>query len=120
MINNFIISSSYAQEAPASNQSQVTLGSFVPLILIFMVFYLLIIRPQNKKLKEHQEMVNNLKINTKVVTTSGIIGVIREIDTKNNQVDIEIAPNITVKMLKSYVAELKDVTEKKDNKKIKN
>lgn len=120
MIENIIISSSYAQEAQASNKSQVTLGSFVPLILIFVVFYLLIIRPQNKKLKEHQEMVNNLKINTKVITTSGIIGVIKEIDNKNNQVDVEIAPNVIVKMLKNYVGELKDVVEKKDNKKNKN
>jgi preprotein translocase subunit YajC len=86
----------------------------VPLILIFGVFYLLIIRPQNKKSKEHQEMVNNLKIGTKVITSSGIIGVVKEIDNKENQVEVEISQGVIVKMLRNSVSQLAE--NKIDNK----
>lgn len=115
MNENIFIKSAQAQETNgvASSNQSLSAGSFIPLILIFVVFYFLIIRPQNKKIKEHQEFVNNLKIGSKVITNSGIIGVIREIDKKTNQIDIEIAPNIIVKMLKNYVTEF---SEKKDDK----
>ncbi|GDX35513.1 hypothetical protein LBMAG18_00240 [Alphaproteobacteria bacterium] len=117
MIESIFIKSSQAQETvgTVSNNQSLTAGSFIPLILIFVVFYFLIIRPQNKKIKEHQEFVNNLKIGSKVITNSGIIGVIREIDKKTNIIDIEIAPNIIVKMLKNYVTEFSEKKDEKEN-----
>ena len=114
MLESLIIQPAFAQDTPAKAPSQITLGRFVPLILIFGVFYLLIIRPQNKKLKEHQEMVNNLKIGTKVITSSGIIGVVKEIDNKENQVEVEISQGVIVKMLRNSVSQL--VENKIDNK----
>jgi preprotein translocase subunit YajC len=117
MIENIIINSAYAQDASGSvsSKSAMSAGSFIPLILIFIVFYFLIIRPQNKKIKEHQEFVNNLKIGTKVVTNGGILGVIRDIDKKTNQVEIEIANNVSVKILRNYVSQFVESIDNTDN-----
>ncbi|MFM7621010.1 MAG: preprotein translocase subunit YajC [Alphaproteobacteria bacterium] len=117
MIENILIKSANAQEVITSSasKSSMSAGSFVPLILIFVVFYFLIIRPQNKKIKEHQEFVNNLKIGTKIVSNGGLIGVIRDIDKKTNQVEIEIANNVNVKILRNYVSEYNEDKESKGN-----
>ncbi len=115
MFENIILKPANAQEAQASPLSSITIGSFAPLILIFGVFYFLIIRPQNKKIKDHQEMVNNLKIGTKVITNSGIIGIIKDIDDKENQIDVEISQGVVVKMLRAAV---NDLAEKNLEKKI--
>ncbi len=115
-----------ASEATAAATTQdFSLSSFVPLILIFAVFYFLIVRPQTKKLKDHQAMVNSLKIGNKVITSGGIIGVVKDIDQKENQVEVEIAAGVSVKLLRSYVADLvkpedkKNKTEDKKTKKLK-
>ncbi len=118
MLNQLLISDALAQTNEAASSTQdFSFTSFVPLILIFAVFYFLIIRPQTKKYKEHQEMVKNLKIGNKVVTTGGILGVVKEIDTKEDLVEVEIANGVTIKVLRNYVAELVKKEEKKDVKK---
>ncbi len=119
MLNQILISDSFAQEAEtaASANQDFSLTSFVPLILIFAVFYFLIIRPQTKKYKDHQAMVNGLKIGNKVVTSGGIVGVIKEINEKENQVEIEIADGVVIKLLKSYVTDLVQKEEKKKEEK---
>ena len=72
---------------------------FVPLILIFVIFYFFLIRPQQKKVKEHKSMVESLKKGDKVVTSGGITGTIsRVID--NDKVEVEIADNVTVEVVK--------------------
>ncbi|MEW6602544.1 MAG: preprotein translocase subunit YajC, partial [Nitrospirota bacterium] len=58
------------------------LQSFLPLILIFVIFYFLLIRPQSKKAKEHKQMLENLKKGDKIMTNGGIYGLIEEIDTE--------------------------------------
>ena len=76
------------------------IGQFIPLILIFVIFYFFLIRPQQKKVKEHRAMVENLKKGDKVVTSGGITGVItRVID--NDKVEVEIAENVKVEIVKS-------------------
>ena len=67
----------FAQDASPTSES--TLASFLPLIIIFVIFYFLLIRPQQKKSKEHQEMLTNLKIGNDVCTASGIFGKIKKI-----------------------------------------
>ncbi|MBU6339675.1 MAG: preprotein translocase subunit YajC [Rickettsiales bacterium] len=105
-------------EATADAASQeVSFSSFVPLILIFAVFYFLIIRPQSKKYKEHQEMLNNLKVGNKVVTNGGIIGVVKAIDKDENLVEVEIANGVSIKVIRQYVAELVKSENKKEEKK---
>ena len=75
------------------------IGQFIPLILIFVIFYFFLIRPQQKKVKEHKAMVESLKKGDKVVTSGGITGTIsRVID--NDKVEVEIADNVTVEVVR--------------------
>ena len=75
------------------------IGQFIPLILIFVIFYFFLIRPQQKKVKEHKAMVESLKKGDKIVTSGGITGTItRVID--NDKVEVEIAENVTVEVVK--------------------
>ena len=75
------------------------IGQFIPLILIFVIFYFFLIRPQQKKVKEHKAMVESLKKGDKVVTSGGITGTIsRVID--NEKVEVEIADNVTVEIIR--------------------
>ena len=76
------------------------IGQFIPLILIFVIFYFFLIRPQQKKVKEHKLMVENLKRGDKVVTSGGIVGSIeRVIDA--DKVEVEISENVKVEVIKS-------------------
>ncbi|MGK5085688.1 preprotein translocase subunit YajC [Bdellovibrionota bacterium FG-1] len=80
------------------------LMSFVPFVLMFGVIYFLMIRPQQKKAKDQQEMMNALKQGDEVLTTSGILGKITGVTEK--VVTVEVADNVRVKMLKSQVAQI--------------
>jgi len=108
------------QEAAAAAPKEFSFVELTPIILLIFIFYFLIIRPQSKKMKEHQAMINNLKIGNKVLTNGGIIGVVKEVFEKENQVEIEIAENVRVKVLKNYVAELVVEGVKNPKSKIKN
>ena len=74
-------------------------AQFIPLILIFVIFYFFLIRPQQKKVKEHRAMVENLKKGDKVVTSGGITGTITRV-VDNDKVEVEIADNITVEVIR--------------------
>ena len=75
------------------------IGQFIPLILIFVIFYFFLIRPQQKKVKEHRAMVENLKKGDKVVTSGGITGTITRV-VDNDKVEVEIADNINVEVIR--------------------
>jgi|TARA_B100001245_G_C22774135_1_gene374130 preprotein translocase subunit YajC len=76
------------------------IGQFIPLILIFIIFYFFLIRPQQKKAKDHKTMVANLKRGDKVVTSGGIVGTIeRVIDSE--KVEVEIADSVKVEIVRS-------------------
>ena len=75
------------------------IGQFIPLILIFVIFYFFLIRPQQKKVKEHKAMVEGLKKGDKVVTSGGITGTISRI-IDNDKVEVEIADNVTVEVVR--------------------
>ncbi|MFL2895289.1 MAG: preprotein translocase subunit YajC [Candidatus Pelagibacter sp.] len=75
------------------------IGQFIPLILIFVIFYFFLIRPQQKKVKEHKAMVDGLKKGDKIVTSGGITGTItRVID--NDKVEVEITDNVIVEVVR--------------------
>ena len=76
-----IINFAYAQAAGAGG-GQGLLVQLLPLILIFVVFYFLLIRPQQKRVKQHKEMVNSLKVGSSVVTSGGIVGKVINVDVK--------------------------------------
>jgi preprotein translocase subunit YajC len=79
---------------------QQTFSSILPLILIFIIFYFFLIRPQQKKVKEHKTMVENLSRGDKVITSAGIIGTIERI-IENDKVEVLIADNVKVEIIKS-------------------
>ena len=76
------------------------IGQFIPLILIFVIFYFFLIRPQQKKVKEHKVMVENLKRGDKVVTTGGIVGTVERI-IDNEKVEVSISENVNVEIVRS-------------------
>ncbi len=80
--------------------------SFLPLILIFVIFYFLLIRPQSKKAKEHKGMLDNIKNGDKIITTGGIYGVIEGIE--GDTITLKIAENVKVKMSRSAVAGIRE------------
>ena len=76
------------------------IGQFIPLILIFVIFYFFLIRPQQKKVKEHKAMVENLKRGDKVITSGGITGTVERL-IDNDKVEVEIADNVKVEIVKA-------------------
>ena len=75
------------------------IGQFIPLILIFVIFYFFLIRPQQKKVKEHKAMVESLKRGDKVVTSGGITGTVERL-IDNDKVEVEIADDVTVEVIR--------------------
>ena len=76
------------------------IGQFIPLILIFVIFYFFLIRPQQKKVKEHKAMVESLKRGDKVITSGGITGVVERV-IDNDTVEVQIAENVKVEIVKA-------------------
>tara|TARA_B100001175_G_C18897755_1_gene351875 strand:- start:149 stop:433 length:285 start_codon:yes stop_codon:yes gene_type:complete len=80
-------------------------AQFIPLILIFVIFYFFLIRPQQKKIKDHKVMVSNLKRGDNVVTSGGIIGKVEKI-YDDDKIDLLISDNVTIQVIKSTVQSL--------------
>jgi preprotein translocase subunit YajC len=80
--------------------------SFLPLILIFVIFYFLLIRPQQKRAKDHKQMIDNVKKGDKVILSGGEYGVVEEV--KTNTVVVKIAENVKVKYGKGYIAAIRE------------
>tara|TARA_B100000446_G_scaffold173692_1_gene182869 strand:+ start:352 stop:636 length:285 start_codon:yes stop_codon:yes gene_type:complete len=80
-------------------------AQFVPLILIFVIFYFFLIRPQQKKVKEHKSMVAALKRGDEVITSGGIVGTIERVH-EDDKIDLSISENVTVKVVKSTIQNL--------------
>ena len=76
------------------------IGQFIQLILIFVIFYFFLIRPQQKKVKEHKAMVESLKRGDKVITSGGITGTVERL-IDNDKVEVEIADNVKVEIVKA-------------------
>ena len=91
-----------------------SIGAFLPLILIFGVFYILLIRPQQKKVKQHREMLNNLRRGDKIITSGGIIGTINKV-ADNRELQVQVSENVEIKIAPGMVADLytSSETEKK-------
>ncbi len=100
---DFLISVANAQSAGAGSQGS-PLMTFAPLVLIFVVFYFLLIRPQAKKAKEHREMVAKLQAGEEVITAGGLAGKVTE--AGESFVTLEIAPNVQVKVQRFQVVQV--------------
>jgi len=86
------------------------IGAFLPLILIFGVFYILLIRPQQKKVKQHRELLNNLKRGDKIITSGGIIAKISKVND-NKELQVEISEGVEIKIAPGMVADLYTIPE---------
>jgi preprotein translocase subunit YajC len=85
-------------------------GQFIPLILIFAIMYFLLIRPQQKKLKQHQSMVASLRRGDQVVTAGGLIGKVSKIKDES-EVEVELAEGVKVRVVRSTIGQVLNKTE---------
>jgi preprotein translocase subunit YajC len=85
-------------------------GQFIPLILIFAIMYFLLIRPQQKKLKQHQSMVASLRRGDQVVTAGGLIGKVSKIKD-DAEVEVELAEGVKVRVVRSTIGQVLNKTE---------
>ena len=101
----FVITPAYAQSASALGGSEM-LMQVVPFILIFVIMYFLMIRPQQKRQKEHQEMIKNVRRGDQVVMSGGLIGKVAKV-TDDNEVELEIADNVRVRVTRASIADVR-------------
>ncbi len=99
---SFFVKDAWAQAAPGGMESG--FASLIPLILIFVIFYFLLLRPQIKRAKEHKQMVNSLAKGDEVVTNGGLLGRITRLD--ENFITLEIANGVQVKVQRNAVSSL--------------
>ena len=86
------------------------LAQFLPLILIFAIMYFLLIRPQQKKMKQHQNMVEALRRGDQVITQGGVIGKVSKVK-EDGELEVEIAEGVKVRVVKSTIAQVLNKTE---------
>ncbi|MEM7489088.1 MAG: preprotein translocase subunit YajC [Pseudomonadota bacterium] len=96
--------------AQAAGGAAAGFGSFIPLILIFAIMYFLLIRPQQKKLKEHKAMVEGLRRGDQVVTQGGVIGKVSKVKDEG-ELEVEIAEGVKIRVVKSTIAQVLSKTE---------
>ena len=98
-----------AQNQPAPGGMQGLIANFMPMILIFVIMYLLLIRPQQKKAKEHREMLSQLKVGDNIVTNGGIHGTITQV--RDRTVLLKIAKNVEIEVARAAIGNRQDQAE---------
>jgi preprotein translocase subunit YajC len=106
MESRLFITPAFAQGAPAGGGTDIIL-QFVPFILIFVIMWFLIIRPQQRRVRTHQEMVKNVRRGDTVVTSGGIIGKVTKVFEESTDIEIEIADGVKVKVAKAMISEVR-------------
>jgi len=104
-----VITPAFAQSAAVPGGSDI-LVQMLPFVLIFIIMYFLLIRPQQKRVKAHQEMIKNVRRGDTVVLNSGMIGKVTKV-IDDNEAEVEIADNVKVKVIKSMIADVRNKTE---------
>ncbi|HYD29694.1 MAG TPA: preprotein translocase subunit YajC [Azospirillaceae bacterium] len=105
------ISTAYAQAASGTAPAGLDqLMQFAPLVLIFVVFYFLLIRPQQKRMKEHKALLESLRRGDRVVTGGGIIGTVTKVGT-DDEIQVEIADGVKVRVLRGTITQILAKTE---------
>ncbi|WP_428375288.1 preprotein translocase subunit YajC [Lichenicoccus sp.] len=95
----------YAQDAIGGMFGSLAgLSQFLPIVLIFVVFYFLLIRPQQQRQKQLKSMVSALKRGDRVVTAGGILGTVQKVRDGANEVEVEIAPNVRVQVVRDTIS----------------
>lgn len=102
------VTPAYAQAAGGGGAA---IAQFIPLILIFAIMYFLLIRPQQKKMKQHQNMVSALRRGDQVVTQGGLIGKVTKVKEGGNEIEVEIAEGVKVRVVQNTIAQVLNKTE---------
>lgn len=117
-----LISPAFAQtaatgtDAAAQGGIAAVLMSFAPLVLVILIFYIFLVRPQQRRMAEYQKVVAALRKGDRIVTTGGIIGTIHKVEANSPEVVVEIAENVRIRLQRNAVAEVLAKTEPvKDN-----
>ena len=101
-----MISSAFAQSA-AGGAGGFSLQGLLPFVLIFIIFYFLLIRPQQKRVKQHKLMVESLKRGNKVLTAGGILGVVTKAVDGSETISVEISQGVTVELARQMISEVR-------------
>ena len=101
-----MFSSAFAQSA-AGGAGGFSLQGLLPFVLIFIIFYFLLIRPQQKRVKQHKLMVESLKRGNKVLTAGGILGVVTKAIDGSETVSVEISSGVTVELARQMISEVR-------------
>ena len=99
------VTPAYAQASAAGGPD--ILMSILPFILIFVIMYFLIIRPQRQQMKKRQEMLNNIRRGDTIVTGGGVVGKVTKVEDTTGELDVEIAQGVKVKVVRAMVAEVR-------------
>lgn len=102
------ITPAYAQTAAGGSSS---FSMLLPLVLIFVIMYFLIIRPQRAQMKKHQEMINAVRRGDNVVTGGGFIGKVTKVFDDSGEVEVELADNVRVRVLRSTISSVRNKTD---------
>ena len=105
------VSAAYAQTAGGAGGLAGGLGGILPIILIFGIMYFLMIRPQQKKMKEHRAMVAALRRGDQVLTQGGIIGKVTKVKDDANEIEVEISSGVKIRVLRHTIASVMNKTE---------
>ncbi|MCJ2035688.1 preprotein translocase subunit YajC [Methylobacterium sp. J-068] len=102
-----MITPAFAQGATSAAGGADIALQVVPFVLIFVIMYFLILRPQQRRVKEHQSMVKNVRRDDTVVTTGGIVGRVTKVADEASEIEVEIAPNVRVKVVRTMISEVR-------------
>jgi preprotein translocase subunit YajC len=101
-----LVTPAFAQGAPGGLDMSM-ISSLVPFILIFVIMWFLIIRPQQRRVKEHQEMVKNVRRGDTVVTSGGILGKVTKVTDDSSDIEVEIADGVRVKVARAMISDVR-------------
>jgi preprotein translocase subunit YajC len=101
-----LITPAFAQGAPGGDLNS-TLLQFVPFVLIFVIMWFLIIRPQQRRAKDHREMISNVRRGDTIVTTGGIVGKVTRVVEDAPELELEIADGVKVKLVRGMISEVR-------------
>lgn len=101
-----MITPAFAQSGAAPGGTDMML-QFLPFILIFVIMYFLILRPQQRRAKAHQELVKNLRRGDTVITSGGLIGRVTKVVDDSPEIEVEVAENVRVRIIRTMVTEVR-------------
>jgi preprotein translocase subunit YajC len=99
----------FAQAAPSGSGDLLAgqFGMIVPLVLMFVIFYFLLIRPQQKKLKDHNELIKNVRRGDTIVTNGGLVGKVTKAGDADSEIEVEIADGVRVKIVRTLISDVR-------------